>query len=251
MAKVIIRTDQEIADMREGGKVLAQCLKETAALAKPGVSTLELDQFAEKFLRAHGGTPSFKGYHGFPGTLCTNVNEVVVHGIPRSDEILQEGDLIAIDCGFFYKGLHTDSTILLALDPISPEKQKIIKAAEETLSKAIDFIRPGIRVGDLSKVIEQTIRHHGYSPVEELTGHGVGRSLHEKPHIPNHYDGDGPIIQAGQTLAIEPIFATVSPQIHTLKDKWTIVTQDKSLSAQIEHTILVTETGCENLTERD
>ena len=251
MSKTIIRTSEEIQYMREGGKVLGQCLKETAARALPGTSTLELDQFAEQFLRDHGGVPSFKGYNGFTGTLCTNINEVVVHGVPKADEILEEGDLIAIDCGFYYKNLHTDSTILIGIGNISPAKQKIIKAAEETLSKAIDVIKPGIRVGQLSKTIENAIRQHGYSPVEELTGHGVGRKLHEPPHIPNQYDGDGPILKAGQTLAIEPIFAAGSPKIYTLPDKWTIVTQDNSLSAQIEHTILITETGCETLTERD
>jgi len=246
-----IKTSQEIQAMREGGKILGQCLKETAALAKPGVSTMELDQFAEQFLRDHNGTPTFKGYQGFPGTLCTNINEVVVHGIPSKDEILKEGDLIAIDCGFHYKGMHTDSTILVGVGQISPEKQKVIKAAEETLSAAIDFIRPGIRVGDLSHVIEETIRKHGYSPVEELTGHGVGHKLHEPPHIPNHYEEPGPVLKENMTLAIEPIFAIGSPKIKTLSDKWTIVTTDGSLSAQIEHTIAITETGCEIITERN
>jgi methionyl aminopeptidase len=237
--------------MREGGIVLGQCLKETATRALPGTSTLELDQFAEQFLRDHGGTPTFKGYRGFPGTLCTNINEVVVHGIPKAEDVLKEGDIIAIDCGFSYKDLITDSTILVGVGQISPEKQQIIKAAEETLSTAIDFIKPNIHVGDLSVVIEAIIRKHGYNPVEELTGHGVGHKLHEPPHIPNQYEEQGPLLKTGMTLAIEPIFAVGSPKITTLKDKWTIVTSDGSLSAQIEHTILITETGCEVLTKRD
>lgn len=246
-----IKTDEEIKSMREGGRILGQCLKELADLAKPGISTYDLDQYAEKFIREHDGIPSFKGYHGYPATLCTSIDHVVVHGIPSPTEILKDGDLIAIDCGIIYKGLHTDSTVLVGVGNISKEKHRIILAAEETLSKAIDSIKPGIRVGDLSKVIEHSIREHGYSPVEELTGHGVGRNLHEEPHIPNRYEEDGPILKKGMTLAIEPIFAVGSPKIRTLNDNWTIVTVDGSYAAQIEHTILITETGCEILTPRD
>ena len=246
-----IKTPQEIQAMREGGRILGQCLKELKDLAKPGISTYDLDQYAEKFIRENGGIPSFKGYHGFPATLCTDIDHVVVHGIPTPTEILKDGDLIAIDCGVIYKGLHTDSTVLVGVGNISKEKHRIIIAAEEVLSKAIDTIKAGIHVGDISKVIEHAIREHGYSPVEELTGHGVGHKLHEEPLVPNQYEGAGAILKAGMTLAIEPIFAVGSPKILTLQDKWTIVTKDHSYAAQIEHTILVTETGCEILTPRD
>lgn len=237
--------------MREGGRILGQCLKETARRAKEGASTLELDEFAEEFIRSHNATPSFKGYKGFPGTLCTNVNNQVVHGIPRQDQILKEGDIIAIDCGSYFKGFHTDSTVLLSVGETSKAKRKMISVAEETLAKAIDFIKDGIYLGDLCDLIGKTITKNGYSVVEELTGHGIGRALHEPPHIPNYKDGPkGPVLRAGMTIAIEPIFTMGSGKITTLPDKWTIVTVDNSLAVQIEHTLAITKTGCEVLTER-
>ena len=252
--------------MREGGKILGQCLAQTAAKALPGVSTLELDQFAEEFLRRHGTFPSFKGYHGFPATLCTNINEQVVHGIPSKTQILQEGDIIAIDCGCLYKDLHTDATVFIAVGPangrpatdqppanpeaLSPEKARLLSSAKEILDTALNAIHDGIYLNDLCDTIGKAITTRGYSVVTELTGHGIGYRLHEPPHIPNQKEGTsgGPILKAGMTLAIEPIFTTGSGKIITLSDNWTIVTADKSLAAQIEHTILVTETGCEILT---
>ena len=237
--------------MREGGHILGQCLKETALRAQAGISTLELDQFAEKFLRSHNATPSFKGYQGFPGTLCTNINNQVVHSIPSKDQILKDGDIISIDCGSYLRGFHTDSTVLLAIGEISQAKKKMISVAEETLAKAIDFIKDGIYLGDLCDLIGKTITKNGYSVVEELTGHGIGRTLHEPPHVPNYKDGPkGPVLKAGMTLAIEPIFTMGSGKTTTLPDKWTVVTADNSLAVQIEHTILITETGCETLTGR-
>ncbi len=243
--------------MREGGKILGRCLQETAKRALPGVSTYELDQFAEKFLRHHKTIPSFKGYQGFPATLCTNIDEQVVHGIPNKNQILKEGDIISIDCGCLYEGLHTDATVLIAVgdkngDPkaLSPEKKRLITSAEEILDTALNTIRDGIYLNDLCDTIGKAIRSHGYSVVTELTGHGIGYRLHEPPHIPNQKEGtsQGPLLKTGMTLAIEPIFTTGSGKIITLSDNWTIVTADKSLAAQIEHTILVTDSGCEILT---
>ncbi|MFH1218584.1 MAG: type I methionyl aminopeptidase [Candidatus Peregrinibacteria bacterium] len=251
MPRIIIKTEEEIQAMREGGKILANCLKETAKLAIPGASTLDLDLFAEKYIRDHNGTPSFKGYHGFPATLCTNVNSVVVHGIPKKDEILKEGDIISIDCGVIYKGLHTDSTVLVGVSNISDSKKKFISVAGEALAQAIATIKPGAFVGDISQAIEHQVTKNGYSVVTELTGHGVGRNLHESPVIPNRYEGRGDELAPGMTLAIEPIFAMGSPKIETLRDKWTIVTLDNSPAAQIEHTVLVTESGYEILTKCD
>lgn len=251
MPHIQIKTEEEIQSMRLGGKILANCLKETAKLAIPGASTLDLDLFAEKYIRDHGGVPSFKGYHGFPATLCTNVNSVVVHGIPKKDEILKEGDIISIDCGVIYKGLHTDATVLTQIGTIPDSKKKFIAIAKEALSQAIEVIKPGAFVGDISTAVENQIKKNGYSVVTELTGHGVGRNLHEAPIIPNHYEGKGPELAAGMTLAIEPIFAMGSPKIETLRDNWTIVTVDHSPAAQIEHTVLVTESGYEILTKCD
>ncbi len=249
MATINIKTPEEIQIMREGGKILANCLQETALRAKPGVSTLELDQFAEKFVRDHDTIPSFKGYYGFPGTLCTNIDNVVVNGIPRKDEILKEGQFIAIDCGTIHKGFHTDSTVFIGIGEISAEKKKMISVAEETLGQAIMAIHDGLYLGELSGVIEDTITSNGYSVVEELTGHGVGRHLHEYPTITNHREEKYPMLKAGMTIAVEPIFTNGNGQIRTLKDNWTIVTADNSLAAQIEHTLLVTENGCEVLTQ--
>lgn len=244
-----IKTPEEIQIMREGGKILAQCLQETKALAKPGISTFELDQFAENFLLNHNGKPSFKGYRGFPATLCTNINEQVVHGIPSKTQILKEGDIISIDCGFFYKGFHTDATVLLGIGKISKEKQKIIKTAGEALSKAIDYLKDGILLGDLSEAIEEVIRGNGYEVIEELTGHGIGRKLHEPPVVTNQRESTTPILRSGMTIAIEPIFAAGSGDIVTLEDKWSIVTKDHAIAVQIEHTVLITDDGCEILTE--
>lgn len=251
MSHIKIKTAKEIEIMRLGGKILANCLKETAILAVPGASTFDLDFFAEKYIKDHGGIPSFKGYHGFPATLCTNLNNVVVHGIPRKDEILKEGDIISIDCGVIYKGLHTDATVLVGVGKISDIKKKFISVAEEALAKGIETIKPGSFVGRISEEIEHQIVKNGYSVVTELTGHGVGRNLHEAPVIPNHYEGKGPELAPGMTLAIEPIFAMGSPKIETLRDNWTIVTVDNSPAAQIEHTVLVTESGYEILTQCD
>ena len=249
-----IKTSREIESMRKGGHVLGQCLAETAKRAVPGISTFELDQFAENFLRKHGTIPSFKGYQGFPGTLCTNVNEQVVHGIPNRKQILNEGDIIAIDCGCIYEDLHTDATVFTSVGnrkELSQEKKHLITSAEKILDTALNFIHDGIYLNDLCDTIGKAITSRGYSVVEELTGHGIGYHLHEPPHIPNQKEGTskGPILKAGMTLAIEPIFTTGSGKIITLSDNWTIVTEDNSLAAQIEHTILITETGCEILTK--
>jgi methionyl aminopeptidase len=253
--QIPIKTPEEIATMREGGKILAECLKLTAEKALPGTSTIELDQFAEEFIRNHDATPSFKGYHNYPATLCTNINEQVVHAIPSPNQILKEGDIIAIDCGCYYKGFHTDSTVLLGVGPedqLSSEKARLIQAAEKVLSKAENFLKDGVYLNDLCELIGRTITKKGYSVVEELTGHGIGLRLHEPPHIPNQKEshGKGPLLKAGMTLAIEPIFTAGSGRIKTLNDKWTIVTADNSLAVQIEHTFLITVTGCEVLTRR-
>ena len=255
--QIPIKTKDEIVIMREGGQILANALQETAKAAKPGISTLELDRIAEEYIRQNGGTPSFKGYKDFPATLCTNINEQVVHTIPSQNQILKPGDLISIDCGCYFKDFHTDSTILLHISdpenpqPPTPQKKSLLKAANDVLNTAIATIRPGLPLIDLCSTIGKTIRKHNFNPVAELTGHGIGRKLHEYPHIPNQKEdyAKGPILKAGMTLAIEPIFTEGSPQIETLPDKWTVVTKDRSIAVQIEHTVLITDTGCETLTE--
>ena len=249
---ISIKTDKEIAIMREGGKFLAEVLAKTLEKAVPGVSTYELDQFAENFIKQKGPIPSFKGYHGFPGTLCTCINEVIVHGIPKKNAILQEGDLFTIDCGILYKGLHTDAARTKEIGKVSKEKSKLLKTAKIALTKAIDMSKPGNHVGDISKIIQETVESAGFHIIKDLTGHGIGKKLHEPPQILNHWDGSpGPMLKTGMTLAIEPISSTGTSKMKTLKDKWTLVTTDGSCAVQVENTILITPRGAEILTSQN
>ena len=246
---IIIKTPEEIDLMRKGGKILAEVLEKTCELAKPGISTLELEEFAEKFIRDCGALPSFKGYHGFPNTLCTSINEEIVHGIPKKDRILKEGDLLTIDCGVTFEGMITDAARSIGIGKISKEKEKLIKTAYQALSKAIDSVKPGIHIGIISRTIQNIIEKAGFHVIRDLTGHGVGKFLHEAPTILNYFDGNpGPIIEPGMTLAIEPIFSIGTSHMDTLPDKWTLVTKDHSCAVQAENTIVVTPSGCEILT---
>lgn len=247
---IIIKSAQEIQAMRESGQILAYVLEETCKMAKAGISTLELDRFAEKLIRQNGGTPAFKGYHGFPATLCTNIDEVVVHGIPSAKDILKEGDLLTIDCGVFLKGLCTDSARTVAIGNISPEKNRLLKTANEALYSGIDAAISGKNLHRIGETIQKIVEKAGFHVVYDLTGHGVGRKLHEDPTVYNYAQNTpGPILKPGMTLAIEPIFAVGTSQIETLPDDWTIVTVDGSCSIQEEHTILITENGPEILTQ--
>lgn len=246
---IIIKTPEEIESMRKSGKILAAVLEEVCKLAKAGMSTLDLDQFAEQFIRERGGLPSFKGYHGFPGTICASIDEEIVHGIPKANRILKEGDLLTIDCGVTFEGMITDAARSIIIGKASAEKEKLIKTAYQALSKAIDVVKPGIHVGKISKTIQEVIEKAGFHVVKDLTGHGVGKFLHEAPTILNYYDGNpGPKITAGMTLAIEPIFSAGTSRMRTLSDKWTLVTTDNSCAVQAENTIVVTENGCEVIT---
>lgn len=247
---ISIKTSEELEIMREGGKILAETLSSVAKIAKAGMSTEELDIFAENFIRSHSGIPAFKGYHGFPATLCTGVNNVIVHGIPKKNEILVDGDLLTIDCGVLYKGRYTDAAVSIGIGEISPLKTKLIKTAYESLYSAIDVVKPGLHLCEIGKTIQEIVEKNGFHIVQDLTGHGIGKNLHEDPVVLNYWDGDpGPILKAGMTIAIEPIFAVGTGQMRTLQDKWTIVTKDGSCAVQVEHTIAVTENGAEILTK--
>lgn len=247
---ISIKTNQEIESMRKSGKILAETLEETIKRAKPGVSTLELDKFAEEFIRSKGGKPGFKGYHGFPATLCTAINEVIVHGIPKKTEILQEGDIFTADCGVLVDGLYTDAARSVAIGKVSKEKERLIKTAYFALDKGIEAAKPGAYIGDISKAIETVIKNAGFKVIHDLTGHGIGRNLHEDPIVLNYWDGSkGPMIKPGMTLAIEPIFSIGTSEMITLNDNWTITTDDGSCSVQAENTILITKNGNEILTQ--
>lgn len=248
--KIYIKNEAEIKSMREGGRMLAQVLFEVEKLIVPGITTLELDQKAEKMIRNFGAKPSFKGYQGFPATLCISVNEQIVHGIP-GDYKLKDKDVVTVDCGVFHQGFHTDSAFTVALGEPDPATQKFINTVKKALNKAIDAATPNTRIKKLSEIIQNTIEKEGYSIIQDLTGHGVGANLHEDPPILN-FLGNVPdvLLRPGMTLAIEPIIAMGKPKTRILKDNWTFVTTDNSLAAQQEHTILITDGAAEILTLR-
>ncbi len=245
-----IKTLEEIEYMRKSGAVLRQTLDLVSKSVKPGVSTLELDKLAEEFILSHNGMkPGFKGYRGFPATLCTSVNEQVVHGIPNKNVILKDGDIVGVDCGVLYKDLYTDACITALVGEADPDIRYFVKVTKKTLSQALKQVRPNGHIGDISAVIQKTLEDQGYSPVIECTGHGVGKGLHEPPEILNAgVRGTGPIMKSGMTLAIEPISAMGSSDVVNANDGWAVVTADGSLSAHFEHTVLVTDDGFEILT---
>lgn len=249
MPIIPIKTSAQIEAMRIGGVVLREALQAAAAAVCPGVSTAELDQIAERAILKHAGcTPGFKGYQGFPGTLCVSINDEVVHGIPTKTRTLKEGDIVGLDGGVVYKGLFTDACLTVIVGEVQPEIRHFVKTTKQALDRAVKLVRSGVRIGDLSAMIQKTLEDQGYSPVVTCTGHGVGVELHEPPEILNAgRKGTGPEMKPGMVLAIEPISAIGKGDVFTSRDGWTIVTEDHSLSAHFEHTVLVTETGHEIL----
>jgi methionyl aminopeptidase len=250
---VQLKTAAEIAIMRESSRIVATVLKEVGEMAVPGVTTWELDQYAEQRIRGFGAKPSFKGYHGFPASLCTSVNHEVVHGIPRKQKVLRSGDVLKVDTGACFEGFHGDSCITIGVGEVSPDAANLIDVAEKALYRGISKVKAGAYLLDLAGAIQDYVEGHGFKIVEEFTGHGVGRNLHEEPSVFNFRTFEIPNVKlvAGMTLAIEPIVNAGSRLTRTLPDRWTAVTVDNALSAQFEHTVLVTETGYEILTDRD
>lgn len=247
-----IKTEAEIEIMRQAAFIVATVLKEVAERVEPGMSTADLDAFAETRIRELGATPSFKGYHGFPGSICACINDEVVHGIPRSRKIICSGDVLKVDTGAYFEGFHGDSCITIAVGKVSSQAQKLIEAAEASLYAGISQVKAGNTLMDIAGAIEDTAKAAGFSVVENYVGHGVGRNLHEAPSVFNVRTRQLPnvTLKAGMTLAIEPILNAGDKHTRTLSDRWTVVTLDRSLSAQFEHTVLVTETGYEILTDR-
>ncbi|MBN3945901.1 MAG: type I methionyl aminopeptidase [Nostoc sp.] len=247
-----IKSPREIEIMRQSATIVATVLKEISELVKPGMTTADLDVYAEKRIREMGATPSFKGYHGFPGSICSSINNEAVHGIPSPKKVIRVGDVLKVDTGAYYQGFHGDSCISIAVGEITQEAAKLIRIAEEALYKGIEQVKAGAYLLDLAGAIEDHVKVNGFSIVEEFTGHGVGRNLHEEPSVFNYRTREMPNVKlrAGMTLAIEPILNAGSRHTRTLSDRWTAVTVDNSLSAQFEHTVLVTETGYEILTDR-
>ena len=249
---ITIKSNREIEIMMEAGRITALAHRKVKEAIRPGISTYELDKIAEKAIIENGATPSFKGYGGFPASICASVNEVVIHGIPKKHTILKDGDIISIDIGACYKGYHGDCAMTHAVGNISEERKHLLKVTEESLYKGLEFAKPGNRLSDISHAIEQYAVSNGCGVVRDFTGHGIGSRLHEDPMIPNYGEaGHGPILRKGMTLAIEPMITAGKHHVRILSDDWTTVTVDKSDSAHFEHTIVITENGYKILTTEE
>jgi methionyl aminopeptidase len=247
-----IKSEREIEIMRQAAKIVATVLKEISERIEPGMTTADLDAYAEKRIREMGATPSFKGYHGFPASICSSINNEVVHGIPSPKKAIRAGDVVKVDTGAYFQGFHGDSCITIPIGEVTPEAAKLIRVAEEALYKGIEQVKAGAYLLDLAGAIEDHVKANSFSVVEEFTGHGVGRNLHEEPSVFNARTRELPNVKlrSGMTLAIEPILNAGSKFTRILSDRWTAVTVDNALSAQFEHTVLVTDTGYEILTDR-
>lgn len=248
---ITLKSPREIELMRRSGKITSTVLTALMKAVRPGISTSELDGMAEEQIRRAGGVPTFKGYNGFPASICASVNDEVVHGIPGS-RVLREGDLLSIDIGTTLEGYVSDSAVTVAVGTISPQAQRLLDVTQECLTIGIAQMECGKRLGDIGAAIQAHAESHGYGVVRELVGHGVGRSMHEEPQVPNYGEyGTGLELRAGLVLAIEPMITQGGPRIRILNDDWTVVTADGKLAAHFEHTIAVTKDGPKILTLRD
>ncbi len=247
-----LKSPEEIAIMRQAGRINALALQAVREAIRPGVSTAELDAIAEEVIRRHGARPAFKGYPGpypFPATITVSINEELVHGIPREDRIIQEGDLVSIDCGTVYRGFVADAAFTVGVGAVSPLAQKLLRVTEEALNIGIRMARPGKRTGDISAAIQEYVETHGFHVTREYTGHGIGRWMHEDPAVPNYGEpGTGELLRPGMVLALEPMVLVGTSETRVLEDQWTVVSADGSLTAHFEHTVAVTEFGPQILT---
>lgn len=246
-----LKSPEEIEKMRAAGKVLAEVLETIeGSIVADKTTTIEIDQLAEKLLAERGAKPSFKGYRGYPNTVCVAVNEEVVHGIP-GQRVIRSGDVVGIDVGAILDGYHADSAVTVPVGEVSGEARRLLRVTREALFRGIAQAKVGNRLSDVSHAIQQYAERHGYSIVRDLVGHGIGSEMHEEPQVPNFgKPGRGPALEAGMTLAIEPMVNAGGYEVISLPDKWTIVTKDRSLSAHFEHTVAVTEKGPDILTLR-
>lgn len=238
--------------MRAAGKLVGQVLTALAAKVAPGVTTADLDAIAEGLIVDAGAIPAFKGYHGYPATICASINEEVIHGIPSGQRVLKAGDIISIDVGASLDGYFGDSAVTLPVGPISEDAARLLRVTEESLYKAIDAVKPGCRVSDIGHAVQKHVEAHGFSVVREFVGHGIGQQMHEEPQVPNYGEpGRGPRLTEGMVVAIEPMVNAGKAAVKVLSDGWTAVTRDKSLAAHFEHTVAVTADGPWILTARD
>jgi methionyl aminopeptidase len=242
---ITIKSPREIETMAAAGRIVAETLALVARTVRPGISTEELDRMAEGFIRSHpGAKPSFKGLYDFPATLCTSINQEVVHGIPSSQRVLQPGDLLSVDVGVWLDGLHADAAATFPVGKVSPDAERLLAVTRQALSAGVAEARAGNHVGDIGHAVQQVAEGAGYSVVRELVGHGIGSSFHEDPQVPNYgKPRRGPRLMPGMTIAIEPMVNAGAAEIRTLDDQWTVVTEDGSLSAHFEHTVAIGENG--------
>jgi methionyl aminopeptidase len=249
---IICRSAAELEKMRGAGRLVGEVLTELTARVAPGVTTAELDEIAEQRIRRAGAIPAFKGYHGYPATICASINEEVIHGIPSGRRILNEGDVISIDVGASLDGYYGDSAVTLAVGQVSEQAATLLRVTEESLYRAIERVRPGGRISDIGHTVQQHVERHGFSVVREFVGHGIGQRMHEEPQVPNYGEpGRGPRLTEGMVIAIEPMVNAGKASVKVLADGWTAVTRDGSLSAHFEHTVAVTADGPWILTARE
>jgi len=248
-----IKTSREIKLIKKSSQIVSKVLSEIIDLIKPGMSTKDLDAFAEKRIREMGAKPSFKGYHGFPASICSSINNEVVHGIPNKNKIIKNGDLVKIDTGAYLDGFHGDSCVSICVGSVNKEVERLSNVAHEALYAGLSKIKAGNTLLDIAGAIEDVVKKNGFSVVEDYTGHGVGRNLHEEPSVFNFRTKDLPnvVLREGMTLAVEPIVNAGSKYCKTLSDRWTVITKDGKFSSQWEHTIVVLKDGIEILTDRD
>ena len=245
---IIYKSQAEIDLMREAGAILAEALQRLQSIARPGVTLLELDREADRFIRARGCIPGFVGYQGYQNAICTSVNEQVVHGIPTHRK-LREGDLLSLDAGLIHRGFWADAGLSVGIGKISPEAQRLMDVTRQSLDIGIEKAQVGDRIGDISAAIQQHVERAGFSVVRQFVGHGIGRDMHEDPQVPNFgIAGRGPLLKPGMVLAIEPMVNAGGPDVALLGDGWTVVTVDHSLSAYFEHSVAITPDGPEILT---
>ena len=247
---ITIKSPREIETMAAAGRIVAETLALVGRHIQPDVTTEELDHLAETFIRSHpGAQPSFKGLYDFPATLCTSINHEIVHGIPSHKRVLHDGDIVSVDVGVWLEGLHADSAATFPVGDIKAEAARLLDVTQRALAAGVEQARAGNHVGDIGHAVQKVAEAAGYSVVRELVGHGIGASFHEEPQVPNYGKPKrGPRLVPGMTIAIEPMINVGGPSIRTLDDKWTVVTQDGSLSAHFEHTVLITDHGPEVLT---
>jgi methionyl aminopeptidase len=248
---VILKSSWEIDLIRKSGRIVAEALARLTKLVEPGITTLDLDRLSEEYILKRGAKPAFKGYRGYPYTLCASVNEQVVHALP-SERTLKEGDIVSLDLGSIVDGYYGDAAVTVPVGQVSEEARRLMAVTQESLQRAIEAARPGNRLSDISHAVQAAVEAEGFSVVRLFVGHGIGRSLHEEPQIPNFGPpGHGPVLKTGMVLAIEPMVNAGSPDVMILEDRWTAVTCDGSLSAHFEHTVALTENGTEVLTSLD